>query len=125
LKTFLKKPSFPSLRAIVKSKTCAMVAFFASGSRQTQASAQEQQRGSGEGYEGAPHTTQSSKEHERLGVTFDARLFIFLEGAEARPILAIDELFDALVLPRAALEKRELIALGRTIAQGGFEVGNQ
>ena len=75
-------------------------------------------------YEAAPHTTPSSKEHERLGVTFDARLFIFLEGTEARSILAIDELFDALVLPRAALEKRELIALGRTIAQRGFEVGN-
>jgi hypothetical protein len=43
---------------------------------------------------------------ERLGVTFDARLFIFLEGAESRPILAIDELFDALIFPRPALEKR-------------------
>src|SRR6266511_5152211 len=30
LKTFFKKPSLSSLRAIVKSKTCAMVAFFAS-----------------------------------------------------------------------------------------------
>ena len=55
---------------------------------------------------GAPHITQSSKEHERLGVTFDARLFIFLEGAEARPILAVDELFDALIFPRPALKKR-------------------
>ena len=43
---------------------------------------------------------------ERLGVTFDARLFVFLEGTEARPILAVDELFDALIFPRPALEKR-------------------
>ena len=39
------------------------------------------------------------------GATFNALPFIFLEGAEARAILTFDKLFDALILPRAALQK--------------------
>lgn len=37
---------------------------------------------------------------------FGTLLFFFLERAKARPVLAFDELFDALLLPRAALQKR-------------------
>ena len=73
--------------------------------RQTQATVQEQQRSSREVYEGAPPTTNYEGAEPRA-CPFDARLFIFLEGAEARPILAVDELFDALIFPRPALKKR-------------------
>src|SRR6516164_11158154 len=52
-------------------------------------------------------------------------LFFLVERAEPRAILAFDELFDALIFPRTALEKRELITFRRAIAQRRFEVRNQ
>src|SRR5439155_26630975 len=52
-------------------------------------------------------------------------LFIFLERAESWSVLAFDEVFNSLVLPRTALEKGELIAFRRAVAQGRFEVRNQ
>ena len=34
------------------------------------------------------------------------RLFIFIESAETRPVLTLDELFDPLLFPGAALQER-------------------
>ena len=57
-------------------------------------------------YDKRKHPRKRSKRvsPELLGAQhFAPLLFVFLEGAEAGPILAFDELFDALILPRAAL----------------------
>src|SRR6266508_2636374 len=52
-------------------------------------------------------------------------LFVFFERAETWAICSFDELFDALIFPCPALEKRELIAFRRAVAQRGFEIGNE
>ena len=60
---------------------------------------------------------------KRLPTFMSATLLFFFERAESRSILPFDKLLDALIFPRAALQKRKLVAFCRAVTQGGLVVG--